>query len=397
MTTDHEPAFPSGEGLTDPVTAERYRRLLALGRRLTSTLDIGVLQALIVQATADLVPCEGALLVTAGRDGALQVVAASIPDTPLEGPLTLSADSSLAGAAIAAGGPLQSSDAAEEAAHFGARQALAVPFAAGTVTGCLEAINPLGGAFGAADREVLAELAALAASALHNAYRFDQSDLISEMIHELRTPLAAVKSTMHIILRPELTEEKRQHLVATVQRETDRLARMTGDFLKLARLESGRTPLRREPVDVSRVVDEAVDAIRGKAMQAGVDVRCTLSPEGGWPPIEADGALLSLAVHNLLLNAVKYNGQGGTVEVTGRVASGGLEVEVADTGRGIAPENLPYVFDRFFRVPDEEGYTDGSGLGLAIARCIVEGCGGTIGAESEKGVGTTVRLWLPLA
>lgn len=403
--TPPESVSPPDDVPLDPSMQDRYLRLLAIGRELTTTLDIGALQARIVEAAADLVDCEVVALAMADSDGTLQIVASQGPDGVAVEPVELDQETSLAGAAIDAGQPLEVADtagegrwqAAGEVGHFAARAVLAIPFTEDQVIGCLEAINPPSGVFSAADRVVWAELAAQAGTALYNAHRFDQSDLISEMIHELRTPLAAVKSTMHIILRPELSEEKRQHLVATVQRETDRLARMTGDFLRLARLESGRITLHHDPIDVSLIVREAIDPIRGKAAQSGIEMSDDLTPREGWPQVVGDGSLLALAMHNLLINAVKYNVEGGAIRVRGRVTDDRVEVEITDTGRGISIENLPYVFDRFFRVPDGEGYTDGSGLGLAIARRIIEGHGGAISAESEKGIGTTLRFWLPLA
>jgi signal transduction histidine kinase len=388
-------------------TLARYERLLEISRSLISTLDIDTLLGQIVVAAAELTDTVASSILLLDKvSGTLRFeasvdisgVSLSSIDVPLEG--------SIAGWVVTNGEPLVIGDVDSEPMHFTkvdeqsefrTKNLLAVPMRAhNKVIGCLEALNKRGDEpFTDEDVNTLVTLAAQAAIAIENARLFQQSDLISEMVHELRTPLAAINATTHIILRPEINDDKRKQLVDTVAQETKRLTRMTTEFLDLARLESGRTRLLKEQVDLVPILSSSADTVSHQANERNVKLELVIDPPE-LPQIAGDGEKLKQVVLNLLTNAVKYNREGGTVWVKGVLQNGGIEVTVQDTGLGISKENLAHLFEKFFRVADSEGYTTGTGLGLAIAKRIVEGHGGSIRVESELGVGTAFIFTLPL-
>jgi len=388
-------------------TLARYKRLIEIGHSLSSTLDIDVLLKQIVYAAAELTHCEVAsiLLLNKGRDS-LRFEAAVDPAGFSLAPVEVPLEGSIAGWVVQHGEPLLIDDVSkeprwsnkvDEASKFKTRNLIAVPMKTFDKTiGCLEAVNKKDGQVPAEeDMHTLAALATQAAVAIENARLFAQSDLIDEMVHELRSPLAAIKATTNVLTRPELDDERRKKLIDMIAVETERLARMTAEFLNLARLESGRTRLARDPVDVDALLHGSLDAIRPQAADRGVRLHVEVEGEGKLPTVQGDEAKLRQVFFNLLANAVKYNRPDGEVWVRASQHGGEVTISVRDTGLGISPNALPYVFDKFYRAADVEGYTQGSGLGLAIAKRIVEGHGGAISVESEVGTGSTFTFTLP--
>jgi len=260
----------------------------------------------------------------------------------------------------------------------------------------LEALNKRAGAFTEGDTATLQTLAAQAAVAIINSRLFQQSDLIAEIVHELRTPLGAIMATTHLLQRAQLPEEKRAELLRTIQRETDRLATMTTDFLDMARLESGRMRFRREPFNLPELIGECLDIVRPQASARGVILELQLDP--GVTTVTSDRGKLKQVILNLLTNAVKYNKDHGHVTLSTEATPEDMvcRVSVTDTGKGIPPDSLAQVFQKFYRVPDSEGYATGTGLGLSIARKIVEVLGGEMNVESRVGVGSTFWFTQPL-
>ncbi len=388
-------------------TLARYERLIEISRTLSSTLDLDSLLEHIVASAVDLTDTEAASILLMSRAGTLRFEAAIDPrglsldsiEVPLEG--------SIAGWVVTHSEPLVIADVrqeprwssnVDEETEFQTRNMLAVPMRTHNKTiGCLEALNKRGDQiFTDEDVNMLTTLAAQAAVAIENARLFEQSDLIAEMVHELRTPLAAIKATTHIILRPELSDEKRKQLVDTIAQETTRLTRMTTEFLDLARLESGRTRLQRKPVNIPAMLGAAIQTVSHQAHDRHLTLQLIVDPPQGMSSIVGDEEKLTQVVLNLLTNAVKYNKEGGNVWVRAIQQDRFIRVEVEDTGHGISQENLEHMFEKFYRVSDTEGYTQGTGLGLAIAKRIVEGHGGEIGVQSELGAGTLFWFTLPV-
>jgi signal transduction histidine kinase len=169
---------------------------------------------------------------------------------------------------------------------------------------------------------------------------------------------------------------------------------MATAFLEMARLEAGRVRFQVTRVSLPELVDECLEVVRPQAAQQGLTLSARL-PEPA-PGLSTDRDKLKQVLLNLLTNAIKYNRPGGRVEVDVQPRPGGLTIAIRDTGRGIKPDVLPRIFERFYRVPEAEGATAGTGLGLAIARRLVEALGGELTAESTPGVGSTFFVHLPL-
>jgi two-component system phosphate regulon sensor histidine kinase PhoR len=219
-------------------------------------------------------------------------------------------------------------------------------------------------------------------------------ELTANVSHELRTPLTSIKGFAETLLDGAMKDELTcRRFLAIIDGETDRLVKLVDDLLDLSRLESKRLALELEPVDVSVLVAHTVDKLRPLAQTQ----RLTLHQSA--PPgivVSADADRLEQVLTNLVDNALKYTPEGGRVDVQVAAANGEIEVLVNDSGRGIGPEDLPHVFERFYRADRSRTRgSGGTGLGLAIAKHIVEAHGGRISVSSQPNAGTTFKVTLP--
>jgi len=237
-------------------------------------------------------------------------------------------------------------------------------------------------------------LGAQAAVAIENARLFLQSDLIAEMVHEIRTPLASLTTATHLLTRDDVPIEQRRRISEVIYIETNRLTDMTSAFLDLARLESGRTQFNPVQVDVHKLLEESVGVIRDKAVENKQKLNLELPAK--LPPLKADRDKIKQVILNLLSNAIKYNRPGGNITLTCRVEDNDLVITVSDTGVGIKEEDLGRLFDKFYRVRSIENVIRGTGLGLAISKRIVEAHGGRVKVKSQIGVGSSFSIYLPL-
>jgi signal transduction histidine kinase len=380
------------------------QRLIELSETLTSTLDHHKLLRNIIVAAKDLTDSEAASIMLAdSQSGELRFEATTnIESSQFEG-LVIPMDNSIAGSIFTTRQPVVVPDTSRDPrwnrgvdskVQFVTRSILGVPLVSrDKAIGVLQALNKREGAFTADDIDSLQTLAAQATIAIVNARLFQQSDLISEMVHEIRTPLGAIMATARLLERPELPAVKRAQLIQTVEREAERLNTMATDFLDMAKLESGRMRFMVEPFALPELIHECVDIVRPQASARGLTLYLQLDPSIG--RLNSDRGKLKQVLLNLLTNAVKYNREHGSVTVSTTPMSDTVRVNVADTGKGIPPDALKLVFQKFYRVPDSEGYATGTGLGLSVARKIVEVLGGEMKVESEVGVGSTFSFTLP--
>ncbi|HEU4423155.1 MAG TPA: ATP-binding protein [Pilimelia sp.] len=217
--------------------------------------------------------------------------------------------------------------------------------------------------------------------------------MVSDIAHELRTPLGNVRGWLEATQDGVATIEP--ELISSLLEEVVLLQYLVDDLQDLAQADAGTLALHPEPIDARDLVDQVTAAHQGRADKNGVTLRAATR---GRLELTADPARLRQALGNLVTNAVRYTPPGGEVTVTGRRVDGNIVLEVVDTGAGISAQDVPYVFDRFWRADRSRSRnTGGSGLGLAITRHIVEAHGGSVSAESILGGGSTFRLVLPAA
>jgi len=217
--------------------------------------------------------------------------------------------------------------------------------------------------------------------------------LLADITHELRTPLAVIQGNLEGLLDGVYPRDD-AHL-APVLEETRVLSTLIEDLRTLALAETGALELQREPTDLTELIEDAVAAFRLQAEAAGVTIGAEF--EAGLPTLDIDPTRIRQVLVNLLTNALQHTRAGGSIRVRcARELNDGVDsvsVVISDTGRGITPEELPRVFDRFYKSPDSRG----SGLGLAIVKNLLAAHGGVISASSEPGKGTTIRFTLPVS
>jgi signal transduction histidine kinase len=219
-------------------------------------------------------------------------------------------------------------------------------------------------------------------------------DLVANVSHELKTPIAAIRAHLENLL--DGVEHPDRQTLQVMLSQTERLSRLIEQLLELSRLESGELPLQREDVPLAPLVTQVLSEIDVARSDSGVAVESEL-PED-LPAVDADRERVHQVLYNLLDNAVRFTPSGGAVTVSAQRHNGSVEVQVADTGMGIPSEHLPRLFERFYRADPARSREDGgTGIGLAIARSVVEAHGGHIRAESELGKGSVFTFDLPVA
>ncbi len=227
-----------------------------------------------------------------------------------------------------------------------------------------------------------------------------KSEFLAAVSHELRTPLNAIigfSDMMASGTHGPLGNTRYAEYIRDIRDSGQHLLALINDILDLAKIEAGKDELARQPVMVAETVRGALALVRQRALAGGVAIEIDLEP--ALPALDADPRKMKQVFVNLVANAIKFTEPGGTVTIRGaRTEDGGIELSVADTGIGIAPEDIPKALSQFGQVKKDPAFAQqGTGLGLPLAKAIVERHGGTLGLESEPGVGTTVRLAFPPA
>ena len=383
---------------------EVYRRLIVIARDLASTLDLDILLNRIISAASDLTETEAASILLyddAARKLYFQV--ATNLDQPTMRGLAVPLEGSVAGWIVANRRPARITDAKndprhfesiEELTHIPTRSLLGVPLITkDKIVGVLEVINKSDGEFTNDDEDLLQVLGAQAAVAIENTRLFQQSDLVAEFVHELRTPLASIGTATFLLLRPEMSQEQRQSMIYNIHNETLRLNTLASSFLDLARLESGRVHFSLTCFDLAPLLKECIEIMQSKADEAHITLELEIPPD--FPQLEADRDKIKQVVLNLLSNAIKYNCPNGLVTTIARLEGNDWTLSVRDTGTGIPAKALPHLFQKFYRVEASAGKVPGTGLGLSICKQIVSGHGGTIEVKSKCGKGTTFIIHIP--
>jgi two-component system OmpR family sensor kinase len=220
-------------------------------------------------------------------------------------------------------------------------------------------------------------------------------ELVANISHDLRTPLTSLRGFLETLAlkQPTLSDQDRQRYLEGAIRQADRLNRLVSDLFELARLESGTQEMQVETLALADLAHDAAQQFRLQARERGVELEISV-PEGP-AMVDGDMGLLARVLDNLIDNGLQHTPDGGRVSLGLRETPQWIRVEVTDTGCGIAPDDLPHVFDRFFRKQERDLTGDHAGLGLAITKRIVELHGGTIDVESQLDQGTRFRVTLP--
>jgi PAS domain S-box-containing protein len=223
-----------------------------------------------------------------------------------------------------------------------------------------------------------------------------KDQFLATLSHELRTPMSAVLGWLHLLRSGRLTPEQRTQALETIERNARLQNQLINDLLDVSRIITGRLRLERDRVYPSVIVDAAIDGVRPQAESRGIRIHATLPSEAG--AVFGDPMRLQQVLSNLLVNAIKFSPDGAAVDVTMRHAGDRVEIAVGDEGEGIAPEVLPFIFERFRQADGSITRRHGGmGLGLAIARHILDMHGGQVTAKSAGvGHGATFTVTLPL-
>jgi signal transduction histidine kinase len=224
-----------------------------------------------------------------------------------------------------------------------------------------------------------------------------RQNLVADVAHELRTPLSVVQGNLRAILDDVYPLDKAE--VSRLYDETRLLGRLVDDLQELALADAGQLPLNLQPTDTGLVVRHTVEnlALAAEAQEVTLSARIP----AGLLPVLADPDRIAQVLRNLSVNALRHTPPGGSVTITASALADVVEIAVADTGEGISPDDLPHVFERFWRAERSRHRSNrwmgGTGLGLSVAQSLVEAQGGRIWVESVHGQGATFRFTLPLA
>jgi signal transduction histidine kinase len=220
-------------------------------------------------------------------------------------------------------------------------------------------------------------------------------DLIAWVGHDLRTPLASIRGIVEALADGVVEDEvERQRYLRTAQRDIRSLSSLIDDLFELAELDAGGLKLERWPSSLVDLISDTLESFSAPARQQQVTLHGSADPQVD--PLLIDSGKIGRALANLVANALHYTPSGGTVEVSAWLEAGEARVSVRDTGTGIAPSDLPRVFERFYRGEKSRSRASGgSGLGLAIAKGVIQAHGGRIWAESAPGQGAVFTFALP--
>jgi NtrC-family two-component system sensor histidine kinase KinB len=223
-----------------------------------------------------------------------------------------------------------------------------------------------------------------------------KSEFIATVSHELRTPLTSINMAVDIMSQEVLGKinEHQRDMLTTAKDDCERLTKLVKELLDMSRLESGKYELKRERINLRSLVEEALKPLRLQFREKGIRLETEIPADT--PEVPGDQRQLSWVVANLVSNALRYTPTDGTVTIHSDLLDDSIRVSVKDSGRGIPPDAVEVIFDKFVQIKQSTDATPGSvGLGLAIAKEVVEAHGGKIWVESSVGRGSTFFFTIP--
>ncbi len=219
-------------------------------------------------------------------------------------------------------------------------------------------------------------------------------EFVGNISHELRTPLAAIKAIVDTLRDGAINDKKAAvDFLNRLDVEVDGMTQMVAEVIELSRIETGKIKLKLEPVDLNLLAEEVIARLGPQADRQQVSLSAELASD--LPSVQADKERIQQVIVNIVHNAIKFTPPGGKVVVSTKLDDQSVVTRVSDTGIGISKEDLPHIFERFFKA-DKSRSTSGTGLGLAIAKHIVQTHGGSVWIQSEQGKGSTFGFNLPL-
>jgi signal transduction histidine kinase len=284
----------------------------------------------------------------------------------------------------------------------GLRSMIVVPLLArGQNLGALTFATAASGAhYSSLDLAFAEEIAHRAALAIDNARLYQHAtkatrtrdELIAVVSHDLKNPLATIVATAELLSRTEAPDEKRRRWVESLRKSADAMKHLIEDLLDIARIEAGRLTIEEQRCEVGGLLGEALDLMQPLAQQKRLRLEKRLP--GGELDVRCDRPRILRVLSNLIGNSIKFTSERGAITVRAELADREVRFSVTDTGSGIAADELPHIFERFWQARKTARL--GAGLGLAIAKGIVDAHRGQIWAESETGKGSTFFFTLPL-
>lgn len=221
------------------------------------------------------------------------------------------------------------------------------------------------------------------------------AEFVSSVAHELKTPMSGIKAYVEMLLDGDCDEQEAQELYGFMNDQIDRLTRLVNSMLNLARIESGVIEIKRHDYELNDILKKAADVISPNAAEKEISFVTELSDL--YLPVHVDNDMFGQAIINLLSNAVKYTPNGHEVRLRSRMEDASAVIEIRDTGMGIPEKSLPHIFERFYRVPENNGSAAGTGLGLALVHFIVTNVhNGSISVQSNVNEGTCFNITVPL-
>jgi len=225
-----------------------------------------------------------------------------------------------------------------------------------------------------------------------------KSDFMATVSHEFRTPLTSLSMSIDILSQGILgtINDRQRELLAAARDDSERLRKLVKEVLDLTRLESGKYVMKKEWIDVEQLLETAIKPLHLPLREKNIEVQVVVDPDGS--KVKGDGEQISWVVTNIVSNALRYTPDGGRIRITATREGETVRVSVTDTGRGIPPEALQSIFEKFVQLKQPTESTPGSvGLGLAIAKEVVEAHDGRIWVESEVGKGSTFSFTVPFS
>ena len=400
----------TGSRIQSPeVQVARLEMMLEASRAFNSTLDLNALLQSIMEVATQLTDTETAsILLLDRREGEFYFEMTTDERQEQTEQIIVPFAGSMAGWIVKNGEPLIVDNIQKEEHHFSEVE-LITPFEMQAVLGVslvvkektigvIEVFNKHGHTgFTNDDILTLNILAPQAAAAIENIRFVEQRGRLDRVFNELQSPMSSIIGSSQVMLaNPNIDAQDLRSGLEHINREATRLSQMVNDFLDLTKIETGRIQMDKRKIDLRSLAQEVIDQLYPQALEYKITLSLNVVKHT-IPEISADADRLKQVMANLVDNAIKYNREGGKVDVILSCNQVRVQLSVRDTGKGIAPKDLGGIFDKFYRGQDnEDEIARGAGLGLSLAKKIIEAHGGDIWVQSELGIGSNFTFSLPL-